>query len=84
MDDDVDNMVAAYIQMVKIVIKGKGDVRHRPCADLALKSCCCQVVPGYLLHEDGRIVPDNPLVVEMKAAVQGVCIECKHCYRKDA
>ena len=69
MDQDIDNMIAAHIKLMEIIVQCKGDVGHGPGANFAFKSGVGEGVPVYCPYEDRGVAPDRPLVIKMETAV---------------
>ena len=69
MDQDIDDMIAAYIKLVELIVERKGDMRHRSGAYFTVKGCVSEVVPAYFPHENRRVLPDRSFIIKMKTAV---------------
>ena len=56
MDQDVDQVIAKYIELTEVVVEGEGEVDDRPCSQKFPQGGKIRQVPDLLVFFDGVVV----------------------------
>ena len=81
MNDDINNMIALYIESMKIVIQSETDKGNRT-GGRAFESCFSDFSECKIGYPDVGVVI-NPVVIESKGNLQAVGIDTKTQRNKD-